>query len=91
MSMATFSPLNNDEILLCERLRSMKLSGMADAFATQLQDPNADLRPFMERFTEVVNQEWQNRYDKKFNRLITAAGSTTSSAGGLGKPLRGLL
>lgn len=73
MNMATFSPLNNDEILLCERLRSMKLSGMADAFATQLQDPNADLRPFMERFTEIVYQEWQNRYDKKFNRLLKRA------------------
>ncbi len=73
MSMVTSSPLNNDEILLCERLRSMKLSGMADTFATQMQDPNADLRPFMERFTEIVNQEWQNRYDKKFNRFLKHA------------------
>ncbi len=73
MSMVTSSPLNNDEILVCERLRLMKLSGMADAFATQIQDPNADLRPFMERFTEIVNQEWQNRYDKKFNRFLKRA------------------
>lgn len=51
----------------------MKLSGMADTFATQMQDPNADLRPFMERFTEIVNQEWQNRYDKKFNRFLKHA------------------
>ncbi len=56
MSMVTSSPLNNDEILVCERLRLMKLSGMADAFATQMQDPNADLRPCLERVTEIVKQ-----------------------------------
>ena len=37
--------LNAEEIALCERLRSLKLSGMADALETQLMDPNADLVP----------------------------------------------
>lgn len=73
MNIMTGPSLNNDEILLCERLRSMKLSVMADTLATQMQDPNADLRPFMERFTEIVNQEWQNRYDKKFRRFLKQA------------------
>lgn len=58
--------LNAEEIALCERLRSLKLSGMADALETQLMDPNADLVPFMERLSTIVNQEWQIRYNKKF-------------------------
>lgn len=62
-----------DEILLCERLRSLKMSGMADAFEKQLQDPNADLSTFMERFAEIVDHEWQIRYDKKLNRYLKQA------------------
>ena len=65
--------LSTEEILLCERLRSMKLSGMADALETQLADPNADLAPFMERFSAIVNQEWQTRYNKKFMRFLKKA------------------
>lgn len=71
--MNTLPSLNNDEILICERLRSLRMSGMADAFESQIQDPNADLSPFMERFTQIVNQEWQIRYDKKFNRYLKRA------------------
>lgn len=65
--------LNTEENLLCERLRSLKMSGMADAFEAQTQDPNADLSPFMERFSMIVNQEWQLRYDKKFRRFLKQA------------------
>ena len=65
--------LTAEEILLCERLRSLKLSGMADALETQLLDPNADLTPFMERFSAIVNQEWQTRYNKKFMRYLKKA------------------
>lgn len=62
-----------EEILLCERLRALRMSGMADAFEIQLRDPNADLSTFMERFTEIVEHEWQLRYDKKFNRFLKQA------------------
>ncbi|MCC8067104.1 MAG: ATP-binding protein [Clostridiales bacterium] len=65
--------LNKEELLLCERLRSLRMSGMADAFETQMLDPNADLVPFMERFSSIVNNEWQIRYNKKFNRLLKKA------------------
>lgn len=65
--------LNADELLLCERLRSLKMSGMAEAFGAQLRDPNADLAPFIERFSEIVNTEWQLRYNKKFGRLMKNA------------------
>lgn len=65
--------LTAEEILLCERLRSLKLSGMADALETQFMDPNADLAPFMERISAIINQEWQTRYNKKFMRFLKKA------------------
>lgn len=71
--MMTNYTLNADELLLCERLRSLKMSGMAEAFGAQLRDPNADLAPFIERFSEIVNTEWQLRYNKKFGRLMKNA------------------
>ena len=70
-------PLNDEftkeEQLVTLRLRQMKLSGMADALENQLRDPNADLSPFMDRIGEIVNTEWQNRYDKKFARFLKQA------------------
>lgn len=51
----------------------MKMSGMAEAFERQILDPNADLSSFMERVSELVNTEWQIRYDKKLNRLLRQA------------------
>ena len=64
---------NTREIVTCERLRQLKMSGMADAYEKQLNDPNADLTCFEERFAEIVEREWQIRYDKKFNRLLKLA------------------
>ena len=71
--MSTTASFTPEEILLCERLRSMKMSGMADAFEKQLNDPNADLSSFLARFSEIVNYEWQLRYNKKFNRNLKKA------------------
>ena len=71
--MMTEHTLTTEEIFLIERLRSLQMSGMADAFETQLMDPNADLRNFMERFSDIVNKEWQIRYDKKFKRFMKQA------------------
>ena len=53
--------LTHEELLICERLRSLRMSGMADAFESQMLDPNADLAPFIERFTEIVTMN--GRYD----------------------------
>ena len=63
----------HEELQLLERLRSLKMSGMADALELQLQDPNADLVPFMKRFSAIVEKEWQIRYDKKFAKFMKAA------------------
>lgn len=65
--------LKPEEQAISTRLREMKMSGMAEAFERQVLDPNADLLSFMERITELVNTEWQIRYDKKLNRLLRQA------------------
>lgn len=65
--------LKPEEQVVSTRLREMKMSGMAEAFERQVLDPNADLSSFMERITELVNTEWQIRYDKKINRLLKQA------------------
>ena len=46
-----------EELQLLERLRYLKMSGMAEAYEAQVEDPNADLASFQERFTEIVNHE----------------------------------
>ena len=65
--------LTPEELQLIERLRYLKMSGMVEAYEAQLDDPNADLSSFQERFTEIVNHEWQIRYDKKFKRFMKQA------------------
>ena len=67
------SDLKPEEQVISTRLREMKMSGMAEAFERQILDPNADLSSFMERLSELVNTEWQMRYDKKLNRLLRQA------------------
>ena len=71
--MNTELAMTPDEIAVCERLRHLKMSGMADEFEKQLADPNADLASFFERFSSIVNNEWQLRYNKKFMRLLKQA------------------
>lgn len=63
--------INIEEII--GKLKSMKLSGMVETLRTQLEDPNADLKTFIERLDELVNAEWTLRYDKKFHRYLKKA------------------
>ena len=58
---------------LCTKLRSMKMSGMAEAFEKQLANPNSSLRSFDERISEIITAEWDMRYSKKFNRYLKKA------------------
>lgn len=60
-----------DDIL--DKLKSMHLSYMSEAYLNQINNPNSDLRPFNERFKEIVNAEWDARYNKKLNRFIKKA------------------
>ena len=58
---------------LLQELRSMRLSGMAEAMEAQLQDANSNLKSFSERIYEIVNAEWELRYSKKYNRFLKKA------------------
>lgn len=73
MNTITNPGLKPEEQVVSTRLRELKMSGMAEAFERQVLDPNADLSSFLERITELVNTEWQIRYDKKLNRLLRQA------------------
>lgn len=68
-------PIEETEIYndLHDKLKSMKFSGMAEELRKQMEDPNADLRPFQERFNDLVLAEWTLRYNKKFNRYLKRA------------------
>lgn len=65
--------LTDEEVAISEKLRHLKMSGMADAFEKQMLNPNVDLKSFMERFSQIVDNEWQVRNDKKFNRNLKKA------------------
>ena len=56
-----------------ERLRQMRLSGMAEAFAAQLKDQDIRSLSFEERFGLIVDQEWTCRQDHRLKRLLRGA------------------
>ena len=62
-----------EESILIERLRSFRVPGMVEEYKRQLQDPNADLLPFQDRFSKLVSAEWFKRYNKKFNDKLKRA------------------
>ena len=53
---------------LHDKLKMMKFSGMAEELRHQMEDPNADLRSFEERFNDLVEAEWLLRYNNKFDQ-----------------------
>ena len=64
-----------------ELLREMKFSAMASEFITQLEDPSfyKDL-DFEERFSLLVDAEWNRWHNNKLKRLIKSAGFSAPSA-----------
>lgn len=71
--MDKYISLTTEQLQLCDRLRQMKLSGMAEALEQQFSDPNSDLAGFDERFENIVNYEWEMRFNKKFSRFLKKA------------------
>lgn len=71
--MNELNQLNQADYELCQKLKAMRLSGMADELEQQLQNPNADLLSFSERIEKVVSAEWNLRFNKKFNRFLKKA------------------
>ena len=56
------------------RLRTMRLTGMADALAQQQEEPGTyDELSFAERLTILVNQEETERNNKRLARLLRSA------------------
>ena len=65
--------LTKDQNLLLDKLYKLRMSGMAEAFERQVLEPNMGLDPFEIRFADIVNSEWSQRENKKFNRLLRQA------------------
>lgn len=55
-----------------ERLRSLKLTGMAEAFAEQLEKPLPDL-DFEARLTLLIDREWYLRENRRLSRRLGQA------------------
>lgn len=62
--------LNNQTI---QSLREMRLPGMADAYARQLQSPQLSELPFEERFGMLVDAEMTARQNHRLTRLLREA------------------
>ncbi len=56
-----------------EKLRSMRLGTMAEAFLAQCQDPNCRELSFEERFGLLIDREWTVRRDRRLARLLKEA------------------
>lgn len=66
--------LSNDELVICDRLRKMKLSTMANTLEEIFKDPLSPNRSFLELSSDLVNSEWDARRDKKFRKLLSKSG-----------------
>lgn len=55
-----------------DKLRTLKLNGMANALTEQLQKPLLDL-DFESRLGLLVEQEWLERENRKIKRRLTHA------------------
>ena len=62
--------LSTEDYELCNKLKAMRFSGMAEALEELLRDPNADLIPFREKVGRLVDAEWDLRYNKKLNGIV---------------------
>lgn len=56
-----------------ERLREMRLLGMAEGFLAQLQQPDLQGASFEDRFGLLVDQEWVYRQNRRLARLLKEA------------------
>lgn len=65
--------LTAEEMVIVDRLKQMKMSGMAEAYEEQLLNPNSDLISFQARFSAIIDFEWELRFNKKFNRFLKKA------------------
>ncbi|MCD7994424.1 MAG: ATP-binding protein [Clostridia bacterium] len=72
--------LSMEDYEICSKLKNMRFSGMAQELENLFSDPNADLLPFREKVSRLVDAEWELRYTKKLNRFIKKASLKYPSA-----------
>ena len=65
--------LTKEENLLLEHLYTFKTSQMAEALKRQFLNPNEDLKDFHTRISDIINYEWQQRQQKKLDKLFAKA------------------
>lgn len=65
--------LTIEDYEICNKLKSMHFSGMAEALEEVFRNPNAELLPFREIINRIVDAEWDLRYNKKLNRFLKKA------------------
>ncbi len=56
-----------------DKLRALKLTGMADAFSSQLEQPDTHELSFGERFALLVDREATHRENRRLTRLLQLA------------------
>ncbi len=56
-----------------DKLRALKLTGMADAFSSQLEQPDTHALSFDERFALLVDREATHRENRRLTRLLQLA------------------
>ena len=64
---------STEDYELCNKLKAMRFSGMAEALEELLRDPNSDLISFRDKVSRLIDAEWDLRYNKKLNRFIKKA------------------
>ena len=65
--------LSNEENHILDLAYKLKLSHMAEALEKQFLNPNSNLENFITRLTDVIDYEWNQRQNTKFNRLARKA------------------
>lgn len=65
--------LTTEENLLLDRLFKLRLSHMSEALEQQFLNPNKGLEDFYTRISEIINYEWDQRQNTKFNKLLKKA------------------
>lgn len=71
--------MNNDTSVYA-RLRSIKLTAMADVLYAQELDPEYRNKPFMERFLELVSATEEHRNDSRKEKLVKKANLPLSAS-----------
>ena len=63
---------STEDCELCNKLKVMRFSGMAEVLEGLHRNSNSDLVSFRDKVSRLVNAEWNLRYNKKLKRFIKA-------------------